>query len=62
MNLMKRGLLVLGAWTGVAVLFAIQMRFQGDTPPPALVELDRWLAARGVVELGRLHATRDRGR
>jgi len=29
---MRRVLTVLGAWTAVALLFAIQMRFQGDSP------------------------------
>jgi len=29
---MRRVLAVLGAWTAVALLFAIQMRFQGDSP------------------------------
>jgi two-component system, LytTR family, sensor kinase len=35
MKLMKRALIVLGAWTAVALLFAIQMRFQtaGSTDP-----------------------------
>jgi two-component system, LytTR family, sensor kinase len=31
---MRRVLTVLGAWTAVALLFAIQTRFQGDTPRP----------------------------
>jgi two-component system LytT family sensor kinase len=32
MTLMRRVLTVLGAWTAVALLFAVQMRFQGDSP------------------------------
>jgi two-component system, LytTR family, sensor kinase len=32
MGHMRRALLVLGAWTAVAVLFSIQARFQGDPP------------------------------
>src|SRR4051812_2361544 len=36
MKLMKRALIVWGAWTAVALLFAIQMHFQtiGGTDPP----------------------------
>ena len=34
MTLMRRVLAVLGAWTAVALLFAVQMRFQGDAPRP----------------------------
>ncbi len=34
MTLMRRALTVLPAWTAVALLFAIQTRFQGDTPRP----------------------------
>ncbi len=34
MTLMRRVLTVLAAWTAVALLFAIQTRFQGDTPRP----------------------------
>jgi hypothetical protein len=40
MSHMRRALIVLSAWTAVAILFAIQARFQGETPRPW-----SWIAA-----------------
>ena len=34
MMFMRRALLVLGAWTAVAILFGLQVRFQSDPPRP----------------------------
>ena len=34
MNLMKRGLMIFGAWTAVALLFSIQMHYQTSSTVP----------------------------
>src|SRR2546427_13260094 len=45
MRLMKRAVIVFGAWTAVALLFAIQMHFQTSSSAPAESRSWGWILA-----------------